>query len=63
VDLIHLPQDRIKGRALVNTAVNVWFEVFAAVGETEVGVFWVVGPCSLVVGKRFGGRAADASPW
>jgi hypothetical protein len=44
VDWIGLAQDRYRWRALVNSVMNVRFEVFTAV-TMKNGVFWVVTPC------------------
>jgi hypothetical protein len=44
VDWIDLAQNRYRWRALVNSEMNVRFEVFTAV-SMENGFFWEVTPC------------------
>jgi ribosome biogenesis protein Nip4 len=53
VDWIGLAQNRYRWRALVNSVMNVRFEVFTAV-TMKNGVFWVVTPCGSCKNRRFG---------
>jgi hypothetical protein len=47
VDWAHRIQDRGQWRVLVNTVINVRFQVLTA-ASMKIAVFWVVAPCSLM---------------
>jgi hypothetical protein len=55
LNLTHMSQDVDQWRSVVNTAMNVGFEVLATV-VTKINIFWDIMPCSLFkIHRRFGG--------